>query len=579
MARKLPGIVALIVGLPTASVAQDVAGCWVGTIAEGSNRRRAMIELTQAGGTWTGQFHTLVDEVDSNEFGSVTNEGNQWTFAIPDVAGSPTLVATLSTDGQTLSGEGSRGGTTFPFEFRRVGDAQMPPAGYWQGGLIQGGAIILRINLSIVAAPCGQVLVTMDSPDQGASGMAITGFEMRGDSMLFDMAYVGGSFEGTLLSDRSELKGTWHQGGNANPMELKLGEAPEGPNRPQEPQPPFPYHVEEVTYENAAAGITLAGTLTMPSSQGPHPAVILISGSGAQDRDETIMGHKPFLLLADHLTRRGIAVLRYDDRGVGGSGGNTMLATLQDNATDVEAAIAFLKTRPELDSGRIGLMGHSEGGWVAPLVAMTNDDVSFIVMLAGPGVSAEDLLFAQQEALLTVAGVSADYIEGNAMVSKVMFEILREDDNPETVNAELIRRVEVLKQESTPAQREGIEQVMTSISPEQWQSQIRTMTTPWFRGLLDYDPTEAFQELDVPVLALIGELDLQVPPSQNIPALEEAFTNGKATDYTVRVLPQLNHLLQTATTGAIGEYAQIEETMSPVALKIISDWILERVGR
>jgi len=575
----LPGIVALIVGLPTASVAQDVAGCWVGTIAEGSNRRRAMIELTQAGGTWAGQFHTLVDEVDSNEFGSVTNEGNQWTFAIPDVAGSPTLVATLSTDGQTLSGEGSRGGTTFPFEFRRVGDAQMPPAGYWQGGLTQGGAIILRINLSIVAAPCGQVLVTMDSPDQGASGMAITGFEMRGDSMLFDMAYVGGSFEGTLLSDRSALKGTWHQGGNANPMELKLGEAPEGPNRPQEPQPPFPYHVEEVTYENAAAGITLAGTLTMPSSQGPHPAVILISGSGAQDRDETIMGHKPFLLLADHLTRRGIAVLRYDDRGVGGSGGNTMLATLQDNATDVEAAIAFLKTRPELDSGRIGLMGHSEGGWVAPLVAMTNDDVSFIVMLAGPGVSAEDLLFAQQEALLTVAGVSADYIEGNAMVSKVMFEILREDDNPETVNAELIRRVEVLKQESTPAQREGIEQVMTSISPEQWQSQIRTMTTPWFRGLLDYDPTEAFQELDVPVLALIGELDLQVPPSQNIPALEEAFTNGKATDYTVRVLPQLNHLLQTATTGAIGEYAQIEETMSPVALKIISDWILERVGR
>jgi pimeloyl-ACP methyl ester carboxylesterase len=538
-----------------------------------------MIELTNAGGAWTGQFHTLVDEVDSNEFGSVTNDGNQWTFAVPDVAGSPTLVGTLSGDGQTLSGEGNRGGTTFPFEFSRVGDAKMPPAGYWQGGLIQGGAIVLRINLNIVAAPCGQVLVTMDSPDQGASGMAVTGFEMRGDSMLFDMAYVGGSFEGTVSSDGSELKGTWRQGGSANPLELKLGEAPEGPNRPQEPQPPFPYHVEDVTYENAAAGIELAGTLTMPSSEGPHPAVILISGSGAQDRDESLMGHKPFLLLADHLTRRGIAVLRYDDRGVGGSGGNTMLATLQDNATDVEAAIAFLNTRPEIDGNRIGLMGHSEGGWVSPLVAMTNDDVSFIVMLAGPGVSAEDLLFAQQEALLTVAGVSSDYIEGNALVSKVMFDILREDDNPETVNAELIRRVEVLKQESTPAQRDGIEQVMTSISPEQWQSQIQTMTTPWFRGLLAYDPTEALHELDVPVLALIGELDLQVPPGQNVPALEEAFANGKATDYTVRVLPQLNHLFQTAKTGAIDEYAQIEETMSPVALEIISDWILERVGR
>ena len=334
-----------------------------------------------------------------------------------------------------------------------------------------------------------------------------------------------------------------------------------------------------MTYENAAAGITLAGTLTMPSSQGPHPAVVLISGSGAQDRDEALMGHKPFLLLADHLTRRGIAVLRYDDRGVGGSGGNTMRATLQDNATDVEAAITFLKTRSEIDAARIGLIGHSEGGWVSPLVAMTSDDVTFIVMLAGPGVTAENLLYAQQEALLKQAGVSSDYIEGNAMISKEVFDILREDDDPEAVNAELMRRVEVLKENATSAQRSGIEQVMTSISPEQWEQQIRTMATPWFRGLLNYDPTEALHELDVPVLALIGELDLQVPPGQNIPALEEAFANGNATDYTVRELPQLNHLFQTATTGAITEYARIEETMSPVVLEIISDWILERVAR
>ena len=579
MLRAITAALAATIIAPVSAHGQGVQGCWVGTVAEGANRRRAMLETSNAGGTWTGRFHTLVDAVESNEIATISNDGNQWTFAIPDMPGSPTLVGTLSDDGQSLSGEGDRGGTSFPFQFHRADNAEMPTSGYWQGGLLQGGVIALKINLNIASAPCGQVLVTMDSPDQGSSGLPVTGFEMRGDQLLFDMVYVGGSFEGTISSDGTELKGTWTQGGSANPMELKLGEAPEGPNRPQEPQPPFPYHVEDVTYENAAAGITLAGTLTMPSSEGPHPAVILISGSGAQDRDETLMGHKPFLLLADHLTRHGIAVLRYDDRGVGGSGGNTMLATLQDNATDVEAAMAFLNTRPEIDAGRIGLMGHSEGGWVSPLVAMTNDDVAFIVMLAGPGVSAADLLIAQQEALLEVAGVSSDYIEGNAMISKEIFAILRDDDDPETVNTELLRRVEALKQESTPAQRDGIEQVMAAISPEQWQSQIRTMTTPWFRGLLVYDPAEALHALDVPVFALIGERDLQVPPSQNVPALEQAFANGNATDYTVRELPQLNHLFQTATTGAISEYGQIEETMSPAVLTLVTDWILERVGR
>jgi pimeloyl-ACP methyl ester carboxylesterase len=453
----------------------------------------------------------------------------------------------------------------------------MPPTGYWQGVILRGGTPMMKINLDIVSAPCGQVLVTMDSPDQGAEGMALTGFEMRGDSLLFDMIYIGGSFAGTLSGDRTEVEGMWHQGGNAFAMELTLGEAPEAPNRPQEPQAPFPYHVEEVTYENPAAGITLAGTLTAPPSSGPHPAVILITGSGAQDRDESLMGHKPFLLLADYLTRRGIAVLRFDDRGVGGSGGNTMLATLEDNATDVEAGIAFLQSRSEIDPTRIGLMGHSEGGWVAPLVAMTND-VAFVVMLAGPGVDAEQLLYAQQEALLRAAGVSQSYIDGNAKVSRIIFEILRETDDLEEVRQALMTGVDELKAQSSPEERNGIEQVMTSIPEAQWDAQLQTMATPWFRGLLSYDPTEALHELDVPVLALIGELDLQVPVSQNVPALEAAFANGKATDYTVLALPGLNHLFQTATTGAITEYGQIEETFAPMALEILGDWVVEKTG-
>jgi pimeloyl-ACP methyl ester carboxylesterase len=455
----------------------------------------------------------------------------------------------------------------------------MPPAGYWLGVLTMDSTPVMKINLEIESTPCGQVLVTMDSPDQGQSGLPGPGFEMRGDSLLFDLTYVGGAFAGTLSQDGGTISGTWRQGGQILGMEFKLGEAPAEPNRPQEPQPPFPYNVEDVAYDNAYAGITLAGTMTTPLSEGPHPAVILISGSGAQDRDETLMRHKPFLLLADHLTRRGMAVLRYDDRGVGGSGGNTMLATLADNVTDVEAAIAFLKTRPEIDATKIGLIGHSEGGWVAPLVAINSDDVAVIVMLAGPGVDAEALLYAQQEALLSAAGVSEGYIRGNALISEVLFEILRETADADSAKAALDEAVRILKSRVSDTELEGIEEVLDAIDDEMWRGRLATMTTPWFRGLLEYDPSEALGELDVPVLALIGELDLQVPPDQNIPALEAAFAAGKASDYTVRELPGLNHLLQTATTGAPAEYAQIEETMSPVVLDMVSEWILELVGR
>jgi pimeloyl-ACP methyl ester carboxylesterase len=341
-------------------------------------------------------------------------------------------------------------------------------------------------------------------------------------------------------------------------------------HRPQDPQKPFPYREEEVTYSGKQPGVRLAGTLTLPKGRKKaFPAVLLVTGSGPQDRNETMLGHRPFLVLADYLTRRGIAVLRVDDRGVGGSYGASGSDTSASYAGDVQAGIEYLATRKDIDPTRIGLLGHSEGGMIAPMVASKSSGVAFVVLMAAPGVKGEDLLEEQAALVAKARGASDEMIAMNREMQKKMFTLVLQGKDyiaTETELRELWGQAKD-KMSADDIRAMGDPDVVA-------RQQIRAVMTPWFRYFLSYDPREALEHTHCPVLAINGELDLQVPARQNLPAIEAALKSGGNPDVTITELPRLNHLFQTAPTGSPAEYAGIDETLSPVALKTMGDWIV-----
>lgn len=333
--------------------------------------------------------------------------------------------------------------------------------------------------------------------------------------------------------------------------------------RPQTPTPPFPYRADDVTFTNpVAAGVTLAGTLTLPQGSGPFPAAILLSGSGAQDRDETMLGHKPFAVIADHLTRRGIAVLRYDDRGVGRSTGDFPAATSADFATDARAAVRYLLTRPEIDRGGIGFIGHSEGGMVAQIAAVNNEHLQFMIMLAGPGTDLMQLVQSQERLLAVSQGASQEDLARMAPIMREVFEAVATSTSAEDAR---VRVRGVLTSDA----------LATMKAPESRRELlVQQMATDWARYLLQFTPADFLSRIEVPVLALNGALDHQVPPDENLSAITAALARNP--DVTVRRIDGLNHLFQTARTGAIGEYADITETIAPVVLTMVTEWITAR---
>ena len=431
--------------------------------------------------------------------------------------------------------------------------------GAWAGVLDTGGGGSLRIVFHLAEGADGSLDATMDSPDQGAYGIAAGPVTVDGHAVRIEVPVVAGHYEGTFLDDVGRIDGTWHQGGANLPLSLELSDD-SGPSRPQEPEPPYPYEATDVSFESTATGVMLAGTLTVPPGDGPHPAVALVSGSGPQDRDETVFGHKPFLVLADHLTRSGIAVLRYDDRGVGQSTGNIATAITPDFADDAEGAVQYLATLPAIDPEAIGIIGHSEGAIVAPIVANRSDDVAFVVLLAGTGVPGEELLIMQLIATNRAMGVSEQVMAQRSELQQELFRVLRSapDDSAAAAQAR-----EILADAGMTGQAAD--------------AQVSGLLNPWMRYFLEYDPLLELRELQVPVLSLWGSKDMQVPPEGNREPVEQALADSGNPDVTVNVLPELNHLFQTSDTGAPTEYATIEETMSPVALDAISEWIATRV--
>jgi len=443
-------------------------------------------------------------------------------------------------------------------------------AGHWEGAIVIVGQE-LAIAVDIRPGP-GGVAATIDIPQQGARGLPLGAVRLEPPRVRFELQ-TGGSaavFDGRIDGDR--IAGSFTQHGITGDFHLTRSAPPRV--SAATPVPP-PYLEEEVAFTSTAG--SFAGTLTAPRGGGRHPAVVLLTGSGPQDRDETILGFGPFRLIADHLTRKGIAVLRYDDRGVGGTTAAATGATTADFADDALAAVAFLKTRPEIDGGRIGLLGHSEGGIVAPLAATRSGDVAFVVMLSGMGVTGERILLDQAEAIARAGGAGDVELAAEERLQRMVFAAVRAGSGWEAVEAEA-RKLALAQLETLPAEQRQALGDLGAYAERLVAGQMGAVKTPWFKYFLDYDPAPALTRLRCPVLALFGELDLQVPAASNAAAVRVALAQGRNTDATVTVIPGANHLYQAAHTGTPAEYAGLEKAFAPGLLETISSWVLARFG-
>ena len=467
---------------------------------------------------------------------------------------------------QQIAGTFTQAGQSFPLKL----EATPPPAPRvqvetWHGTMKAGGREF-EFQFRVFVDAEKKRSVELDSLSEGLGGLHVDP-TFNGAEVAFEIGLTKARFEGRYNAERNRIVGHWLQNGGRFDLVLRRVAVAETksilpPARPQTPRGPFAYRIEDVEFSGAGEGVRLAGTLTKPRMGGPFPAAVLISGSGPQDRDETIMEHKPFLVLADHLTRQGIAVLRYDDRGVGASTGSFGQANSRDFAADVEGAMAYLRRRPEIDPGQVGLIGHSEGGYIAPMVAARRDDVAWIVLLAGTGVPGDQILLNQAERIARAAGAQAADVTLNRRVQQVVFAAIKSGGTPSEVRRAFDEFVATLEPD---------DQQHTIVAASR--AEMSSLLEPWFRFFLTYDPGTALARVRCPVLVLNGSRDLQVDPDLNLPAIRAALDKGGNEQYEIHRLPGLNHLFQPCKTGLPAEYRQIEQTFDRRTLDLISQWV------
>ncbi len=568
--RRLLALFALMLVLPqNAWAAPDGVGAWHGAGVTPIGELMLVVRIERgADGTLKGD----IESRDQNPgrtmpLTSVTLDKGRLTFAVESLQ--------AKYEGSWSEADKAWLGTfTQGIEMKlalKAGDAPATAViagldGRWNGEVVLNG-VTLRQGLRFRTAPTGTIGL-YESPDQMVSGVPVRGLTRDGNAVRFTIMNGMLVFSGTLADDGQSLAGNLAQPGQTElaitfkrqAAGAKAAEA----KRPQLPIAPFPYRSEEVAIPNPAApGVTLAGTLTLPAGKGPFPAAILISGSGPQDRDETLAGHKPFAVIADHLTRNGFAVLRLDDRGTAKSTGEFSKATSADFASDANAAFAGLAARPDIRASAIGFIGHSEGGMVAPIAMAGNPQVAYAVLLAGPGTRLDQLMLSQQRLVGSQMGRSeADLDKAEPIFAKIFAAVAKAKDNAETEAA--------IAAILTPQARADFG------LPADAPASILTarLGGPWFRYFLNYDPVPNLARITVPVLAINGALDRQVPAADNLAAIRKALSANK--DATITELPGLNHLFQTAKTGGIGEYQMIEETFAPAALDLMTTWLQKR---
>lgn len=443
--------------------------------------------------------------------------------------------------------------------------------GEWSGTLeIQGMQLPLVLNITQIDSGYTSTLL---SPKQSPQEMPVDQTRFINDSLYIAVSRLQLHYRGKLEND--VITGQFTQMGTSLPLTLehKAYKELEKAIRPQDPKGELPYTAEEVPFENPAAGnIKLAGTLTLPQDVKNPPVAVLITGSGGQNRDEELepFNHRPFLVLADHLTRNGIAVLRYDDRGVGASQGSQQDATSADFATDVEAAVNYLKTRKDIDTSKIGLIGHSEGGLIADLVITDQkNNIAFFVSLAGTAISGGDVITSQTEKMAQLNGEESNITAFDKKLSNKIFDYIATAKDTTGMD-------KMLESILNEALQNAPEDIKNKYTPEIIAEVKNQFENPWLLYFVKTDPANYIERITIPTLVLNGGKDVQVLPSLNLPAYEKALRKAGNKDYTVKELPDLNHLFQTAETGNVQEYGEIEETFSPQALDLISSWINER---
>jgi len=581
IARKFVILSLAVLALsPLCRAQSQIAGDWQGKLSAGGAEFRVAWHVTLAK---DGSFTSTLDNIDQNIFAipvkSTFLNGSHVTLTVDDdiTANGETLHlkgaldGTVDKDATELKGTWTQSQPEQPpadldlkhLPAQAAAAPLIPPAtvkpsdidGTWLGTL-DAGTAKLRLVLKIANGLDG-LTASLQSPDQSPQWLPASSVARSGSSLTVEFKAIGAVYTTKIGVDLNSMDGTFTQGVPL-PLALKRmkDQAELETRHPQNPVKPYPYREEEVTYANKAAGSTLAGTLTIPPGKGPFPAVLLISGSGPNDRDETVFGHKPFLVLADFLTRKGIVVLRADKRGIGKSTGDIVTATTADFATDAEAGVAYLKSRPEADPRRIGLIGHSEGGTIAPMVAADDPGIRFIVLMAGPGVPGDQSIVEQKRLIEEALGVTKEQAAQDADKQRELFALVEK----ETDGAALAKELR--------------EKLAGQMPEAQIEMAIQQLVSPWMRYTLTFDPATALRKVACPVLALNGEKDLQVSPAQNLPAIKKALEEGGNKHAEIDELPGLNHLFQTAKTGSPTEYATSEETIAPVALDKIASWIL-----
>ena len=544
-------------------------GTYTGTLQAGDAQLHLVLHLSRAA---RGDLHATLDSLDQSVFAieasSISAASGTLRFEIASV--NAQFEGKVSPDNKIIEGRWSQGSASLPLTFRREPsahqpkDAISPVEGLWQTALETRG-MRLRYQLHVSHDSQGELLAALDSLDQSIIGLPAMHVTEKDSVFHFEIPAMSSSFDGTLNTAKNSIDGSWLQYGDTAKLEFKRSDQPLELLRPQNPVKPYPYREEEVSFSNGSANVTLAGTLTLPKGSGPFPAAVLIAGSGPNDRDESLANHKPFLVLADFLTRKGLAVLRYDKRGIGKSTGSAESATTLDLANDTSAAIDFLKARKDVDPARIGLIGHSEGAIIAPYLASRSKDIAWVVLLAAPATKGQDTLLNQSELIARASGLSEPEILASLDFDRNAYDLVREEKNPGVLADKLKDFVKT----------SGLDGVMP---PSVLEPQLRMLTSPWFRFFLDYDPVPSLQNTKCPVLALYGQKDLQVPSKDNLPLLQKALSEADNKQAEIRQLAGLNHLFQHSYSGSPAEYGAIEETFAPEALQAISDWLQPRLS-
>jgi len=556
----------------TATHPAPLEGDWSGVLQAGETQMHLVLHLSKDA---HGEWHAAVDSLDQAVYGmeasKVTHGQDTLGFELASVGAQ--FQGKILPDHKMIRGIWEQGGTGLPLRFekraagvegRRAATTVSKVEGTWQGA-IETGNMRMRLQLHLSHDERGQLIAAVDSLDQGIQGIPASQVTEQAGEVKFELSAFGAEYTGTLNAMKNEIAGHWTQNGNIEKLDFLRSEKILELRRPQNPAKPYPYTEEQVSFAAGSGKGTLAATLTLPNGAGPFPAALLVGGSGPNDRDETIAGHKPFLVLADFLTKGGVAVLRYDQRGIAQSTGNYAEATMEDFTQDTQAALGYLKSRKEVDGKRLGIIGHSEGGILGSLVATRSSDVNWMVLLATPATTGEKTLLRQSELIARTGGLAEEQITRSLDFDRKAYAAVRQERDA----LALERRLRTLVEQSGMG---------AAMPPAALQAQIRLMSSPWFREFLVYDPAPALEKLKCPVLALSGDRDLQVDSTENVPLLRKAYEVSGNKDFTVVEIEGVNHLFQKAQSGSPALYGAIEETIAPEVLSAVGNWVTRHIA-